>query len=295
MKRFAGIDGGGTKTRLVVIDDAAHVVEDRVAGPCNWSSTPASERLKTLDDLLKDLGPVDAVYAACAGVLTSQHREELCRALSDRVPRAKTGSGPDYEAILAAAPESTTAAVIAGTGSVVCSRIATGVVKSGGGGPLLGDHGSAFGIASRAIGALIQGAPSALHADLEPTFGSKRLDDVVAHVYRETSPAAAIARFAPAVFRAALHGDRTALQVIERELGGLAKTTAFHLVRHGLMGDALNIIAAGGLWDMSDVALPRFQSLLAAELPGAEPGCAKLESPPAWGAARLARDLIDEH
>src|SRR5262249_47577599 len=61
-----------------------------------------------------------------------------------RSPGADSQGAPDYVAAFLAAPRGTDACIVAGTGSVVCSRAADGGYRvSGGRGWILGDHGSA--------------------------------------------------------------------------------------------------------------------------------------------------------
>ncbi len=119
------------------------------------------------------------------------------------MPRIRAGARPSCGGVLNPLTiRSTTSVWISGTGSLICSRGEGGWIRSGGGGHLLGDSGSAFDVGQRALKLWIsQGstAPASLTNAVEHVFESTASNEVIANLYAAASPPAKLARLAPSV------------------------------------------------------------------------------------------------
>jgi N-acetylglucosamine kinase-like BadF-type ATPase len=189
-------------------------------------------------------------------------------------------------------------AVIAGTGSVVASRGPQGTFKSGGGGPLLGDYGSAFYVGKLAVyHTLVSAAPyeasPAFAEACRELFGSDEPAEVMASIYREPSPAWKVAKLAPTVAKDYERGEQYAKLAVETSSAGLAKEIGSHAKRHGQREQPLRICLAGGLWSIS----PLFKQLLQQQLEDELEVEFELVKPvrtPLEGSVRLAREISTE-
>ncbi len=289
-----GIDAGGSTTRAFVYDQSEAVVFHGQSGAANWASTPASRLRQHLQRALIDLPKVDAVCGCFAGLLTSedqQNAKELLQALTNC---SKVDARPDFHATWASAPEPTTAIVISGTGSVVCSEPERNkIIRTGGGGPLFGDLGSSFGIARRAITNHLyqnQVLPREFFDAATLLLGVSDMDSIIAKIYHSGAQSAAVAKLAPAIIDAARAGHGPSKAAILEELRGLAGLLIGHLKKYHDGEDSWHVTLAGGLWKNGRWLRQAFEE---AAQDDRTIVWQRLVHPPVWGAARLARRILE--
>ncbi len=184
--------------------------------------------------------------------------------------------------------------VVAGTGSLVCSRAGRGVVKSGGKGYLLGDEGSAFAYGRDALRYFLnhpRDASSALRKAVAEVFGTEDEGEIVSSVYRAPTPAPLLARLAKAVGADATAGEEYALRLADWHGGQLAEITLAHIARHLPGADAVSVCLAGGLWKASAAFRDTFAGRLAEGLGRRELVVSRIARPPLHGAVELAREM----
>lgn len=307
MPHFLGLDCGGTSTRALVIDEHENTVFEGRGGPANIASTPHSILEESLTRAMNGRPTADAVVGCFAGLLGEDRRAVALSALTSLGLSVPTDVFPDYVAALAAAGEAAEAVVIAGTGSLVCSFVKGSPFKSGGGGPLLGDEGSAFDIGRRAISCLCidndeaEASPEFWGA-AERIFGTTDRQSLVAAVYNPGSPAEWLAQLAPTVGEDAGRGLPYATQTVDACLSALVERTKKHcsISRPGV--PKINLVLSGGLWDASPHFQKRYEELLnfrneqdQSDATSRQYTLERLASPPVLGAARLARRLFYGH
>ncbi|MBS1707197.1 MAG: hypothetical protein JSS65_00590 [Armatimonadetes bacterium] len=252
MPVYVGLDAGGTKTRLRAEDEAGNILAEAVAGPANLATTPEPAWQAALAELAAQCPPADFVAGCFAGLLTKADEERAITALRRHFPTAQHAAWPDYAATVAAAPEGTTAVVIAGTGSVIASMVDGKIVKSGGGGPLLGDGGSAFDVGRSCIRKMLLG-PKRLPVSeptwkaIEMAFGTRDPEEIVAAIYRHPNPVAALASLAPAFFEEARCKSRVGSTAIST-VAFQAINCADHVEVHFPNLRNWQIVLAGGVW-----------------------------------------------
>jgi N-acetylglucosamine kinase-like BadF-type ATPase len=220
----AGVDIGGTWTR-VALSDGRHVSRLRrraLAVPelRNFLLTVSTRRR----------GRLAAAVVAARGVWTARERGRLARDLRGVAARIVVLSDAQA-AFLGALGEVPGVLILAGTGSIVLGRDASGHwSRAGGLGPLLGDDGSAFWIGRQWLRANSEGASAGLRGGTSSgrpegaSSGHPEADGFMhaRRLVRSPDPVAKIAALAPSVVARARDGDRLALTIVREAQAALA-------------------------------------------------------------------------
>lgn len=148
-----GIDGGGTRSALVALDERGELRLRLAGGPLLLDPGDPAARAIPIAELAaaaaEQLGvslPVTALCCALAGAGRAHAREAVSAALRERRPASLVHVTTDAEAAFYdALGDGPGILVIAGTGSVVRARNAAGeLLRVGGWGQVLGDEGSGY-------------------------------------------------------------------------------------------------------------------------------------------------------
>lgn len=146
-------------------------------------------------------------------------------------------------------------AAIAGTGSIVFGRNATGqTARVGGWGYLLGDEGSGYDLARRGLQAALyaadgRGERTALLAEFQQHFHARSPRDLAMTVYRHRLPVRDLAALSAIVDRVAVAGDDVACNIIEQGASEMAiaiRTCARQL--EFAIHQPVEIVTIGGVW-----------------------------------------------
>jgi N-acetylglucosamine kinase-like BadF-type ATPase len=179
--------------------------------------------------------------------------------------------------------------VIAGTGSIACSRDASGqMLRSGGWGAIFGDEGSSYDLARKAVQAALRarderGPTTRLGQALAHARGLKSVIELPG--LRASSEE--IAALAPVVIKSARAGDAVARQLVDnagRDLAQLALALVPHLNRRKA---SLRVVCVGGLFQASASLRRSFARYLHENAPEAR--VSLLRRAPVEGALALAR------
>ncbi|MFI7610471.1 N-acetylglucosamine kinase [Nonomuraea terrae] len=292
----AGVDVGGTKTRIRLLDLAAgEVVADRTVPSTDWQtrSLPAAatwlaERLATLP---RPGDEVVRVVAGAHGCETPEQCDRLGRELETSLGVPATVVN-DAQLLVPAAGLSAGIGLVVGTGSIAVGRHRdTGAhLSAGGWGWVLGDEGSGSALVRDAARAVLaradDGAPlEALGRALLRSYGVSGLPELAAAMSWDGG-VETWAEHAPAVFAATAEGSALAVDVIRQGGAALAKLVA-RLAGRGAQTDA--VVAAGGVILGQPSLFAAFEEELASLLPGVT--ATLLREPPVAGAVELARRL----
>jgi hypothetical protein len=239
-----GVDGGGTKTECILIDDTGAICARHLAPGCNPNVVgPDQARLIVTDALcalraqLPSTGYDLSALSSQPSAISATHLymsgapafwAEFAASL---VEFGRVTAAPDSLPTLELATSGQPGLVIhAGTGSFVAARAPDGTVHyAGGTGWRFGDPGSGYELGRRAIShALLelQGwlPPSRLgptvrdHTQLGEAADARA---ITRYFYAHPEPNRVIAALAPAVLRLAAEGDHTAHQVLIESAGEL--------------------------------------------------------------------------
>lgn len=295
MRIFVGLDCGGTTSRALAVDESGEAVFRGQGGPANLLATPPPVLERSLRRATEGCPEPAAVCGAFAGLVGEGERDRATDLLQAIFPAAAICVEPDYAAAHAAAPAGTDVTVIAGTGSLVCGRDATSgcLLKTGGGGYLLGDEGSGFRYGRAALAHYVQCPESRSDTLTEAVarhLGKVETGEVVAALYAAPSPQALLARLLPA-FAADLdaclpYAEATA----ERETNDLASLVARHVETCLHDRTAIRVALAGGVWKASGGFKRAFETALSQRLPSMTVDLFNTVRPPVEGAVALARE-----
>ena len=161
MKCFLGLDGGGTKTECVVLNEAGSIVargRGKASNPTRIGIPAALAALQqtyigALSSTRLSL-EVAALCAGLAGTARAEFREPIVQFLNQQFPTALVDVRTDLELSLDAMPYGPAIVLVVGTGSAAIGRNDAGVVqREGGFGPAISDEGSAYDVGHAAIAA----------------------------------------------------------------------------------------------------------------------------------------------
>ncbi len=268
MPLYLGIDCGGSTTRALVRDSDGHVIFQGRSGAANLASTPPEQVQEHLARALNGAPAVDAAVGCFAGLLTEDDKRRGLEVLKKVAHSALWDAVPDFHATLASFNRETLSVVVAGTGAIVVSQTPDGIIKSWGGGPILGDEGSAFSVGRRALAlAILPSDQTVISEDfwhaVENEFGSRRPDEILASLYRRPSQAAQLARLAPIIASDASKGLPYAVESLTVPLTLLGNEVVAHLSRHHPKAPDWTVGLAGGLWETHPTVRVIFESVLA--------------------------------
>ncbi|HSH75109.1 MAG TPA: BadF/BadG/BcrA/BcrD ATPase family protein, partial [Longimicrobiales bacterium] len=163
MSFVIGIDGGGSHTRAVILDErgsevgraeaTGEVVTERAPGLAADAVAAAARPAARGAGLAL---PGAVLWAGLAGAGSEAARRAVAREIEAAGLAGRVRVGTDVEAAFHAAfPEGPGVLLIAGTGSIAWGRSPSGAsVRVGGWGRLLGDEGSAFALGMGALRAV---------------------------------------------------------------------------------------------------------------------------------------------
>jgi N-acetylglucosamine kinase-like BadF-type ATPase len=305
---FVGVDGGGTKTHAVVVDRHFDVLGDGLAGPSNFLQVglePAVEAVrKAVAGACERAGiRADEVAAAgvgLAGVDHPTHRRTMREALAKRLPVRGLALYSDAQCAVAGATDlKPGVVVIAGTGSIALGVDARGrTARSGGWGPTMGDEGSGYDIARRALAAVAgardgRAPATSLTRRVCEHFGVAGTEDLPSVVYDPAGGSQRrIASLGRLVAEEARAGDAVAREILERAGRDLGAALAAVVRRLGLQKEAFPVAYVGGVFGGGTHVLEELRRALAEVAPKAY-----LAEPiygPAVGAAKLAAAALHE-
>ncbi len=295
-----GIDGGGSKTQVMVEDELyrRQVVVD--AGPSNPNTVGRDQAMGVLalaiQEALQKLGlGVDSVMAlsAClSGVDRPQQCTELSQHLRHLFPTARVEVTNDALAALTAGTQGQSGVVlIGGTGSIAVGEDCQGLTaRSGGYGSLLGDEGGGFDLGRQGLQAAIQSAEergpyTMLWAQAQQVFRVTEPFALISQVYNASHPVGMIAGFAERVLASAGEGDPAALEIVHRALMAYRNlvTSVFQQLSSSV---ERKVVLAGGLLTHSSLLQTGLQSLLT------DVSWTVLQQPAVTGAVIRAKRLL---
>jgi len=294
MSVYVGLDCGGSSSRVLALDDHGAILFQGQSGAANLVSTPEGRLRKNLANATDGCPKATFVCGCFAGLISEEVRERGEDLLRDLFPTAGVRAEPDYTAAFYAAPPETDLCVIAGTGSLVCSRSGNRMVKSGGRGYILGDFGSGYHFGREALIHYLDnpaGSSLAVRNAVRDLFRSEEEGAIVSALYRSPTPAGVLAKLAKALGSDARDGIPYAVESVNRNLGSLIEVVRSHIGKNMPNKKNLSISLAGGVWKANVVFKDRFTELVKEVLDDREVSVGRVSRPPLYGAVELAREM----
>jgi N-acetylglucosamine kinase-like BadF-type ATPase len=261
------VDGGGTKTQIVLLDEEKQTVAEGLAGASNplrvgieaAVANISSAVDKACDTGNKNRGDIVSATLGLAGVRREDLRQRVRESFSRNFGLKKVNVYTDAEiALYGATFGKAGLVVIAGTGSICIGQNERGErATAGGWGPLAGDEGGGAGISRRALQAIAKasdgrGKPTELSEVAIEYFRAGRLEDLSVAIYAPQIDNARIAGFARFVIEAAQADDEIAVEILREAAGelALAANTVIHQLK--LERKKFPIARVGGIFRGGD-------------------------------------------
>lgn len=309
MNIFIGVDGGGTHTRVLAVDQhisCSNVSNGRASNPLSVGREEAAATITELvaDSLKAFLPEVRSVtiFLGLAGIRTERDKVSFLEILTPRVnalgiPAVALHLGSDLAAAHAGAfAGGPGVIVIAGTGSAALAVNSKGEsYRVGGWGWRIDDAGSGYWIACRAMRRASRAhdgrcAPTSLTPALCDSLQLSHLDELRERVHAVEFTRDRVASLAKVVLEAAEQGDEAAAEIVEesaQEIVMLADAPA----TKAQLGDTYDFCLVGGLGESV-----YYRSLVTELLKGRSPH-PRLVSPtlpPVAGSVILAANAANE-
>ena len=279
MRTYLGIDGGGSKTRFLLIDDTGRMLATHSEGPAYHLETGLDELRRMLARGIGatlargSIAPADLGFAFL-GLPAYGEDSRVLAALdsiaSPALPAGRYRCGNDMVCAWAGALAGADGInIVAGTGSIAYGEYSGRVARAGGWGELFSDEGSAYWLAReglRLFSRMSDGrtARGALYRIVRRHFGLRDDLDVCGAVYgTRTAQRSQFALLAQLVAEAARAGDAEALSLFAsaaRELAAIVD--AVHQQLQVPAGTAVPLSYSGGMFQGGDLLLTPFKSLL---------------------------------
>ena len=250
MKRLAlGVDGGGTKSDAVLVDETGNVLAFGRAGSVHslyiGSHAAYENYAESIRNALDGRHP-QALWVAGVPQRIFEHA-------GIEIPEAHFVNAHESEMALAMALETHGIVVLAGTGSFVAAIGPAGErLTLDGLGPVLGDYGSGYQIGLAGMRAAMSSswAPerkTALETLVPSELGVTSLHDVFDLVYAQHIGRSRVASVAKAVVRAAEDGDAVARKIVLQAADDISDMLADVVHRLDLQDCDWAMVASGGI------------------------------------------------
>ncbi|MBR3949054.1 MAG: hypothetical protein IKJ84_00100 [Oscillospiraceae bacterium] len=249
---IAGIDGGGSHTRIELRDMDNAVIRRGEFGPFNLNAIGEAAFRSLLGEVFTWCGDIADCARLCvgaAGISNPRTGQILREELARHGFRGSWKLCGDQEIALRGAMDGPGIVVIAGTGSICFGKNTAGeTARSGGYGHLIDDGGSGYSLGREVLACAVRcadgrigpcGVAEAVYSRLGGAEG------IVPYVYAPETDKAAIADFAPIALEQARQGDPQAWRILRKEAEELAGMAAAVQRRLGM--DKCRIALLGGL------------------------------------------------
>lgn len=273
MKYFAGLDGGGSKTELLISDSCGRIICHTVGDCSNYISTNIAKASYNVEYLLeKSLACfniediafmsvcIPGIHQYCSNVkiineLLKQNKAEV--------------SGDEGSAFTGALAGSIGIVILSGTGSFAAGLNKSGQrAAAGGWGPLLGDEGSGYFMGIKAIKAVISqfeyfGPETILTPMVLEHFKINRVNELKSIVYKNGINTKEIASMSYEVLKGAQYKDNVCLNIIEESARYLSELAGIIIKKLQMDDGNYNLCLTGGIRNFGNLLTDPLQKFIA--------------------------------
>lgn len=295
-----GIDGGGTKTQAVIVDEHGRLLGVGLGGPANYDAVGIDAAQANIAQAVAAarqaagiaVQPFASAFLGMAGVV-SVHDHQIVRGIADRLALADV-VGVDHDCRIALAGGLTGRpgiVLIAGTGSSCFGINVQGEGwRSGGWGHLIADEGSSYWLGVEAMRMAVmaydgRSGPTTLTERVMQALSITEMNAIMHRIYVPGLSKHEIAALAPLVIEAARDGDKIAGGLLRQSANDLADCVAA-VARKLDLGKAPELVLVGGLLRAGEIFVSLLREAVLVRLPGCRIQWPEL--PPALGACLLA-------
>ena len=309
MNYVIGIDGGGTKTAAVILDQQGNVCGVGEGGPSTYGVVPLEVTRRSIfvaasvaarHANVPSVG-FTAAFLGLGNVVSAVDRAAVRNIAVDLGLAAARRTGVDHDIRIALAGGLTGRSgivLIAGTGTSCFGLNSAGQTwRAGGWGPLIDDEGSSYWLGIQAMRAAVldydgRGQSTRLTEAVRQKLALQEMDDLMNRLYAAEMTRTEIAALAPLVFEVAAQGDALALDLIRRGCAAMADCALAVARRLGLDQSPSELTLVGGLTKAGPALHAPFAEALHVRLPLCV--LCPPELPPVLGAALLALQVAGQ-
>jgi glucosamine kinase len=254
---FAGVDGGGTKTAIVVVDADGNEIARDITTTSNSAVIGHERAAATLRELIQSVAtragatlPFQAIWCGLSGSDRPEDHRRLRPHLEDLAVDLQMTN--DAELAIGGLPNRVGIAIVSGTGSIAFGRNASRTrARAGGWGHIFGDQGSGYDVARRALAAFAAeadgyGPKTSLTERLTSYWDLPEPHTIINRVYDPMTTKGDIARLSPIVVEEAAKGDDVSRHILAIAASDLA-TFARAAARRLELGPELALALVGGM------------------------------------------------
>ena len=262
MKYYIGIDGGGSKTELLISDINGNIIKHTKGDSSNPASIGGDRSVQNVLNLIEksiysfDIRDIAYMSVNIPGI---RHYSERIKVLADFIACGKADvAGDDESAFYGALAKESGIVILSGTGSFAMSINKRGQRLSvGGWGPLLGDEGSGYFMGIKAIRAAIAqyeyfGLSTVLTPMVLEHFSISDINMLKREVYKEGLNTKKIASLSKAVLKGATLGDTVSLGIIEESSHHLFKLVDVIIKKLDMSDGNYELCLTGGINNFGD-------------------------------------------
>ena len=315
MNCVLGIDGGGSNTICILMDDRGTVLGRGEAGASNYQTIGIAATQKEIQSainraIIEGLNYTNSINLAgiCLGLAGVSRSEdmEVVKGIVSQLQNSKYMMPITWKlqpsnivichdaliALMGGIGNPVGIVVAAGTGCIVFGRNHQGDSKRvGGWGYILGDEGSAYKIAVYGMEAALKaydgcGMPTSLVENFQEHLNLERIENLIEVIYRRGWGVKEIAALAPIVDVAAAEGDKVANGIIERAVTELVIATATVINHIFDLRQVVEVVTTGSVWQAKCKLRERFVTSITHQFPLAKVIYPRHEA--AYGAGLLA-------
>ncbi|NNF00877.1 MAG: hypothetical protein HKN25_17810 [Pyrinomonadaceae bacterium] len=265
---FLGVDGGGTKTHVVLLNNSKEFISEGFAGPSNPLRVGVETAVANItnalnsacDNVDRDAGDIVAATFGLAGVRRADLRESIRQRLIQKLGISCIEVVTDAEiALFGTTIGKAGLVIISGTGSICYGMDGKGnTATAGGWGPIAGDEGGGVSISKQALQAIAKaidgrGKPTALCEVGAEYFRASTPEDLIVAIYSPQMDNKRLAGFARCVVETAQADDEIAIEILA-EAGFELGIAAFAVIKKlKLKGKKVPIGYVGGIFKAGEL------------------------------------------
>ena len=260
-----GLDGGGSYTKSVILDETGAEIGRGLGGASNHQSVGVEAAKGAIAECMEkaiEAAGNPILSFACWGMagLDRLEDETIIKAMTEELlPQIPVKVVHDSTIALVGGTggKNYGVVIISGTGSIIVGYHPSGEIKRAGGwGHLLGDEGSGYQIALQGLNAATRAYDDRDHStSLVEAFTQEAseaaFETLVSRIYLDGWSAPEIAALAPVVLKAAEKGDKIAQGILNRAAEELAMGAKVVIHKLGMQDDVFDVVLSGGIFTSS--------------------------------------------
>lgn len=292
---YLGIDGGGTRTTAAVSDKNGNILIKKTGRTINFYSVGMDNARRNLSEIINEIKAQTGIekfsgaFVGCSALDNEADAVLTQKLCGDIINAEKIKMHSDvYIALRSIGEAECPCVAVCGTGSMAVSEDKNGNMQiSGGWGHIVGDEGSAYSIALRALKLCCRMCDSGNNTPLlrcaNSFFGVETFRNAIDVIYSPEASKDFIAGFAAKVGELASAGDSDALEIITAEAEAFADTVLILLGKNDVLG------LYGGVFQNNKIFADAFSDKIKERYPDLE--IKLITIPPEESASELARKL----